>query len=120
MGRAIQVADCAPQLHGHLQPERHVTFCGEEPIARVMKSIGYSDEEARTCIIWGCYEWGVRDSANTSGAGYLNLLKSIEQSVKTGATPDAGPARRCPRTSRRCTLAVALFHPVPAFSILAA
>ena len=58
--------------------QRSVSFCGEEPIARVMKSRGYTAEEARTCIIWGCYEWGVRDSANGNGAGHQNLLKNVE------------------------------------------
>ncbi len=58
---------------------RSVTFCGEEPITRVMKSRGCTDEEARTCIIWGCYEWGIRDSANSSGAGHVNLLKAVEE-----------------------------------------
>ena len=57
---------------------RSVTFCGEEPIARVMKSRGCTDEEARTCIMWGCYEWGIRNSANGNGAGHQNLLKNVE------------------------------------------
>ena len=59
--------------------QRSVSFCGEEPITRVMKSRGCTDEEARTCIIWGCYEWGIRDSANSSGAGHVNLLKAVEE-----------------------------------------
>ena len=58
--------------------QRSLSFCGEEPIARVMKSCGYTDEEARTCIIWGCYEWGVRESANGTCAGHCNLLKNVE------------------------------------------
>ena len=57
---------------------RSISYCGEAPIARVMKSCGYTDEEARTCIIWGCYEWGVRNSANGNGAGHQNLLKNVE------------------------------------------
>ena len=61
-----------------MRRQRSLSFCGEEPIARVMKSCGYTDEEARNCIIWGCYEWGVRESANTTGAGHYNLLKNIE------------------------------------------
>ena len=61
-----------------MRRQRSLSFCGEEPIARVMKSCGYTDEEARNCILWGCYEWGVRESANTTGAGHYNLLKNIE------------------------------------------
>ena len=61
-----------------MRRQRSLSFCGEEPIARVMKSCGYTDEEARTCIIWGCYEWGVRESANGTGAGHYNLLKNVE------------------------------------------
>ena len=57
---------------------RSISYCGEAPIARVMKSCGYTDEEARTCIIWGCYEWGIRESANGNGAGHQNLLRNIE------------------------------------------
>ena len=61
-----------------MRRQRSLSYCGEEPIARVMKSCGYTDEEARTCIIWGCYEWGVRESANGNGAGHQNLLKNVE------------------------------------------
>ena len=61
-----------------MRRQRSLSFCGEEPIARVMKSCGHTDEEARNCIIWGCYEWGVRESANGNGAGHQNLLKNVE------------------------------------------
>ncbi|MBO7721084.1 MAG: hypothetical protein J6T01_01615, partial [Kiritimatiellae bacterium] len=58
--------------------QRSVTFCGEEPIAKVVKGLGYTDEQARTCAIWGCYEWGIRDSCNDTIPSYVNAVKPVE------------------------------------------
>jgi len=58
--------------------QRSVTFCGEEPIARVITGLGYTAEQARTCAIWGCYEWGIRDSCNDTIPSYISALKPIE------------------------------------------
>ena len=59
--------------------QRSVTFCGEEPIARAVKGLGYSDEQARTCAIWGCYEWGILDSCNDTIPSYVSAVKPIEK-----------------------------------------
>ena len=66
--------------------QRSVGFCGEEPIRRQMKSLGYTDEEARNCIIWGCYEWGIRESANDTVPVYFNLLKCVEDALADART----------------------------------
>ena len=58
--------------------QRSVTFCGEEPIARAITGLGYSAEQARTCAIWGCYEWGIRDSCNDTIPSYISALKPVE------------------------------------------
>ena len=58
--------------------QRSITFCGEEPIARAITSLGYTSEQARTCAIWGCYEWGLRDSCNDTIPSYINALKPVE------------------------------------------
>ena len=72
--------------------QRSVTFCGEEPISRVMQSFGYSAEQARTCIIWGCYEWGIRDSANDTGTAQVNMLKFIETTLRDAKDGKFKPA----------------------------
>jgi len=59
--------------------QRSVTFCGEEPIARAITGLGYTPEQARTCAIWGCYEWGIRDSCNDTIPSYVNALKPVEK-----------------------------------------
>ena len=62
--------------------QRSVTFCGEEPIARAITGLGYTAEQARTCAIWGCYEWGIRDSCNDTIPSYVSALKPIEILLK--------------------------------------
>ena len=62
--------------------QRSVTFCGEEPIARAITGLGYTAEQARTCAIWGCYEWGIRDSCNDTIPSYVSALKPIELLLK--------------------------------------
>ena len=59
--------------------QRSVTFCGEEPLARAITGLGYTAEQARTCAIWGCYEWGIRDSCNDTIPSYISALKPVEK-----------------------------------------
>ena len=58
--------------------QRSVTFCGEEPMARAITGLGYTAEQARTCAIWGCYEWGIRDSCNDTIPAYISAIKPVE------------------------------------------
>ncbi len=70
---------------------RSVAFIGEAPLARQMAAMGYSAEEAREATIWGCNEWAARDSANSTGAGHVNLLKCVADTVaefKSGPVPE--------------------------------
>ena len=57
--------------------QRPISFIGEEPHWRVIRSLGYSEEQARTFLLWGCYEWAIRDGANDTFAGVLNLMKPL-------------------------------------------
>ena len=59
--------------------QRSVTFCGEEPLARAITGLGYTPEQARTCAIWGCYEWGILDSCNDTIPSYISALKPVEK-----------------------------------------
>ena len=65
---------------------RPITFLGEEPHWRVIRSMGYTEAEAREFIVWGCYEWAIRDSANDTCGGTVNLPKPIETLLADAAT----------------------------------
>lgn len=65
--------------------QRSVTFCGEEALARVITGLGYSAEQARTCAIWGCYEWGILDSCNDTIPSYISAIKPIEKLLQRAA-----------------------------------
>lgn len=57
---------------------RSVVFCGEKPIARAMMSCGFTAEEARTCELWGCYEYQPRARANTTLPCTLNMVRIVQ------------------------------------------
>ena len=65
---------------------RPISFLGEESHARVMRSMGYTAEQARTFLVWGCYEWAVRDSANDTFGAAVNLLKPVEEMMAEAAS----------------------------------
>jgi formate C-acetyltransferase len=59
---------------------RSIAFIGEEPAARALKKwCGASDEDCRTMVLRGCYEFDLADSCNRTGCGYLNFLKPVEK-----------------------------------------
>ena len=59
---------------------RSLSFIGEEPAAKALKKwLGATDEECRLMVCRGCYEFGVRDSVNQTGAGHVNFLKVVER-----------------------------------------
>ena len=59
---------------------RSISFIGEAPTACALKKwSGASDEDCRTMVLRGCYEFGLRDSINTTGVGHVNFLKPIEK-----------------------------------------
>ena len=62
-----------------MRRQRSISFIGEEPHARVIRSMGYSAEQAREFMVWGCYEWAVKDSANDIFGAAVNMVKPIEE-----------------------------------------
>ena len=62
---------------------RSISFIGEEPAARALKKwLHASDEDCRTMVVRGCYEFGLRDSVNSTGIGHVNFLKPVEQMLE--------------------------------------
>ena len=62
---------------------RSISFIGEEPTARVLKRWhGASDEDCRTMVVKGCYEFGLRDSVNDTAIGHVNFLKPVEKMLE--------------------------------------
>ena len=58
---------------------RSLSFIGEEPTAKALKKwSNASDEDCRTMVVRGCYEFGLRDSVNGTGVGHINFLKPVE------------------------------------------
>jgi len=64
---------------------RPLSYIGEEPHRRVIRSMGYGEKEAREFILWGCYEWAIKDGANDVCAGCVNLLKPVERQLADAA-----------------------------------
>ena len=62
---------------------RSIAFIGEVPAAKAMKKwMGASDEDCRTMVMRGCYEFDFADSCNRTGCGYMNLLKPVEKMLE--------------------------------------
>ena len=91
---------------------RSISFIGEEPTARALKKWSHaSDEDCRTMVVRGCYEFGLRDSVNGTGVGHVNFLKPIEKMLAeaarngewgTFAAFKAEYLRRLAATTTRC------------------
>ncbi len=59
---------------------RSIAFVGEEPAARALKKWCHAtDEDCRTMVLRGCYEFALRDGCNTTGVGHVNFLKILEK-----------------------------------------
>ena len=66
---------------------RSIVYCGERPMAQAMKAMGFSDEEARTPELWGCYEFQPRATANTTLPCILNVphpVCTLLENARTG------------------------------------
>ncbi|MBP3405638.1 MAG: hypothetical protein J6N18_06000 [Kiritimatiellae bacterium] len=62
---------------------RSISFIGEEPTSKVLKKWhGASDEDCRTMVVKGCYEFGLRDSINNTAIGHVNFLKPVEKMLE--------------------------------------
>ena len=66
--------------------QRPISFIGEEPHWRVIRSLGYGEKEAREFMLWGCYEWAVRDSANDTFGAAVNVLKGFADALARNRT----------------------------------
>lgn len=57
-----------------------IVLVGEEAIRHIMTSRGATEEDARTCRISGCYEFGRQGKTHSTGTavGHINLLKPFE------------------------------------------
>lgn len=64
---------------------RSISFIGEEPTAKALKKwYGASDEDCRTMVVKGCYEFSLRDCVNDTAVGHINFLKPIERMLEEG------------------------------------
>ncbi len=62
---------------------RSLTFVSEVSAAKALKKWhGANDEDCRTMVMRGCYEFSLADSANSAGVGSVNFLKIIEQMLE--------------------------------------
>ena len=65
---------------------RSISFIGEEPTAKALKKwYGASDEDCRTMVVKGCYEFSPRDCVNDTGVGHINFLKPLERMLAEAA-----------------------------------
>ena len=70
---------------------RSIAFIGEEPYAKALKKWAKaSDQDCREMVVLGCYEAGLRDGANGSGAGKVNSLKPLEKMLQEEAEGKGG------------------------------
>lgn len=67
-----------------------IVFCNEPGMMRVLRANGATAEEARTCFISGCYEFGAYGKGNGTGVGHVNLPKLLELLFNDGADPRTG------------------------------
>ena len=69
-----------------------IVFVGEEGICHILTSFGLTEEDARTCLIRGCYEFGTRGRvySNGTGVGHLNMLKPFELIFNNGIDKQTG------------------------------
>jgi len=68
-----------------MRRQRSISFLGEESHWRVIRSMGYTAEQARTFLVWGCYEWALKDSANDTCGATVSLLHPVTTLLKEAA-----------------------------------
>ena len=62
---------------------RSLSFTGEMPMANAMKKwMDADDDDCRTAVMTGCYEFQLHDGANGTGVGHVNFLKPIEKMLE--------------------------------------
>ena len=65
-------------------------FVGEPNIMRAMMGAGYTEEEARTADVKGCYEFSARGREVSTAPFYMNLLKPVELALFDGCDAASG------------------------------
>ena len=59
---------------------RSIAFIGEEPAAQALKKWEHAtDDDCREMVLFGCYEFGLRDGCNATGIGHINFLSPLEK-----------------------------------------
>ena len=96
----LKVADNTPtavldKAFGMVRRHRSLVFCGEKPMARVMAKMGFTAEQARTCDLKGCYEFGPRGEYADTISAYVNLLKPFEFVFHDGQEKSQGICIAC-------------------------
>ena len=114
----IKVGNSTPRpiLHKMLdmaRRHRSLTFIGEESARKILGDWGYAPEETLGFYTKGCYEICVPNGANSTGTGYINLLKQVELVMRDAAegrfkadTYDAFVAECTRRMAATCKEAV--------------
>ena len=61
-----------------------IAFVSDATIRKALQNVGFTSEQARTCDIKGCYEYGIQGCYETASMNYLNLLKPLEFAMHNG------------------------------------
>lgn len=64
-----------------------VVFVGEPGMTRAMLAAGYTEEEARTCDVKGCYEYAPRGNCIQTCNGLINLPMMLVLALNDGYDP---------------------------------
>jgi len=64
-----------------------IVFVGEPGMTRAMLRYGYTEEEARTCDVKGCYEYSSRGNSVQTCNGLISLPKMVELALNDGYDP---------------------------------
>ena len=96
----LKIADNTPsavldKAFDMVRRHRSLVFCGERPMARAMAKMGFTAEQARTCDLKGCYEFGPRGEYADTIAAYVNLLKPFEFVFHDGVEKSHGLRVSC-------------------------
>ena len=62
-------------------------FVGEPGMTKAMLRLGYTEEEARTCDVKGCYEYSARGNSVQTSNGLISLPKMVELALNDGYDP---------------------------------
>ena len=85
----IKVADSTPKdftlraLDMIRRGHNSIVLLSDATIRKALENFGATPDEARTCIVQGCYEYGIDGSLGT-GMNYFNLVKPLELALNGG------------------------------------